>query len=133
MQLAPLTLCPIIMSFSGKNSPKNFFLRFSWKVLPNLIWIWRIQKSSSFFQIFCSSSLFYPSISKNFVKNGSKHFFSDFHENCNITFFDMENSKTELIFPYFFIFISIFASISQKCSTKWFNIFFTKSFVKITI
>ena len=36
----------------------------------------------------------------------------------------MQNSKTELIFPYFFIFIFIFALISQRCLKKWVNFFF---------
>ena len=36
----------------------------------------------------------------------------------------MSNSKIELIFPIFFIFIFIFASISQKCLKKWVKNFF---------
>ena len=33
--------------------------------------------------------------------------------------FDMDNSKIELVFPNFFIFILIFASISKKGLKKW--------------
>ena len=39
--------------------------------------------------------------------------------------FNMENSKIELIFSNFFIFIFIFASISQECHKKWVKKFFS--------
>ena len=72
-----------------KKPVKQFFLRFSWKFLYNLIWIWKIQKSNSFFQIFLSSSLssssFLSRLVKNVLQNETKKFFSDFHENCYIT------------------------------------------------
>ena len=42
----------------------------------------------------------------------------------------MENSKIDFIFPNFFIFIFILASISQKCLKKWVKHFFLRfSFV----
>ena len=55
---------------------KNFFLRFSWKFLYNLISIWRIQEVNSFFQIFLWSSSFLSWLVKNVLsqKNFSKIF-----------------------------------------------------------
>ena len=45
----------------------------------------------------------------------------------------MENSKIELIFPYFLIFIFIFASISQKMAYKMSQKRFSRNFMKISI
>ena len=46
--------------------------------------------------------------------------------------FNMENSKIENIFPYFFTFIFIFTSISQKYPKIWVKTFFNwLSFSKI--
>ena len=79
-----------------------------WKVLYNLILIWRIQILDLFFQIFSSSTSFLLRLVKNVLKNGSKFFlrFSwKLSRNLNS---DIENSKIEFIFPNFFIFIFIF-------------------------
>ena len=46
--------------------------------------------------------------------------------------FDMENSKIENIFPYFFTLIFIFASISQKCPKNG-SKFFKEILMKIAI
>ena len=45
--------------------------------------------------------------------------------------FEMENAKIENVSPYFFTFIFIFASISQKCPKKWSKTF-SPIFMKIT-
>ena len=53
---------------------KKIFLGFSWKLPYNLILIWKIQKSDSFFHIFSSSSSFLLRLVKNVLKNGWKFF-----------------------------------------------------------
>ena len=87
---------------------KWFFLRFSWKFLYNLILIFRIQKSNSFFPNLFIFIFIFASVSQKCL---SKWFSWKLPHKSN---FDMENGKVEMIFPYFFIFIFIFASISQK-------------------
>ena len=53
---------------------KNFLLGFPWKLSHNLILIWRIRKSDSFFHSFSSSFLFLPRLVKNVLKNELKIF-----------------------------------------------------------
>ena len=77
----PFDTSVLVCPFQVKISEKTFFLRFLWKVPYNLILIWRIKKSNLFFQIFLSSFSFLPRLVKNVLKNGSRIFFSDFHEN----------------------------------------------------
>ena len=59
---------------------------------------------------------------KNF--NKKKRFSEIFMKSSIQPNFHMENSKIELIFPYFSILIFIFASISQKWLKKWVKFFF---------
>ena len=70
-----------------KNGSKFFVHRFTSKLPYNLTLIWRIQKSNLFspIYIFSSSSSFLSRLVKNSLKNESKKFFSDFHENFLIT------------------------------------------------
>ena len=64
----------------------------------------------------------------------SQNFFSPiFMKITTYPNFDIENSKIKNIFPCFFIFIFIFASIGQKCPKKLCQNFFSPIFMKITI
>ena len=63
-----------LWSFSGKNFEKKLFFQIFRKVTYNLILIWRIQYSNSFFQIFSSLFLFFPRLVKNVLKMGQKFF-----------------------------------------------------------
>ena len=101
-----------------KNGSKLFVHRFASKLPYNRILIRRIQKSNLFSHIFSASSSFLPRLVKNGLKNESKlfsHIFMKISVQSNI---DMENSKIKLIFPNFFIYIFIFALISQNCHKK---------------
>ena len=89
---------------------QKFFIGFLWKLAHNRILICRIQKLISIFETFFSS--FLSQLVKKFLKDGSKHFFLDFHENCHT-----------IIFPNFFIFIFIFPRLVKnglKNETKFF-------------
>ena len=120
-----LTMCFYrIWSFSGKNFEKNFFFRFLRKVTSNLILIWRTQYSNSFFQIFLFLFFFFPRLAKNVLKMGQNIFPTIFMKIDTYPNFDKENSKIEIVFPSFSIFIFVFASISQKCFERWIENFF---------
>ena len=76
-------------------------------------------------------------------KNLKKNFSQIFKKSCTKPNFDMENSKIKLIFPIFFIFIFIFATITQEClkkigqkikmSYKMGQILFSQIFMKISL
>ena len=103
---------------------KNLFLRFLWKVPYNLILIWRIQKSNSYFHIFSFIFLLLPRFIKNVLKKRVKFFFHRFSSKVPYKpNFYMVKSKIKLIFPSFLIYIFIFASIRQKCLKNWVNCF----------
>ena len=71
---------------------------------------------------FSTSVLVGPSQAKISKKKFSQIFMNSFMQPN----FNMENSKIEFIFPNFFIFIFIFASISKKCHKKWIKKFFLR-------
>ena len=103
-----------------------FFLKFSWKLLHNLIW--GIQYSNSFFQICSSSSSFLPRLVKNVLQKGSKIFSHRFSWKLPYNLILIWRIQKPNHFSNFFIFNFIFASIGQKWFKKWVESFFFSDF-----
>ena len=94
-----------------------FFLRFSWKLPYSLSLIWKIQKSNLFFQIFIFSSFFFffASTSQKCLKKWVNFFLKFPWKLPYNLILIWKIKKSNSFFQNVFIFIFIFASISQKC------------------
>ena len=90
---------------------KIFFNRFSWRLPNNLILMWIIQKSNSFFQIFSSSFSFLPWLIKNGFKNEPKNYFLRF--SWKILFNLILIWRIQKSNPFFQIFSSSFSFLSR--------------------